>query len=145
MKHKIITLIALLLLPAMLTAGNKRLGALIKSHSSHAGVESKEFSGASLWAVKAMAPKGSMKGVEKITMLLFEDGANGQAYKKFCAEAEALFPQIGVESLKTEKDKNGEVKVYGAKADRIEEFVMFMEAEKSTMVMHLEGDIKAEK
>ncbi len=130
----------------MLLAGNKRLETLVKNHSSRAGVESKELTGGALWAVKAMAPKGSMKGVEKITMLIFEEGTTGQqAFKKFCAEAETLLSEIGMECLETKKEKEGTTKIYAKKADQIDEFVMIAESEKGAMVMHLEGDIKAQK
>ncbi len=145
-KRFIVATLLLLLLPALLIAGNPRLKALIERHSTRPGVESKEFAGGSLWAMRTMAPKGAMKGVEKLTMLIFEDGTSGSAYTAFRTEVEPLLTDIGMQCVENEKKDSGEVRVYAdSTKSRLNEFMMLMELEKITMIMHLEGDIENKK
>ncbi len=140
MKTKVILLLMLLAMPISIYAQHKSLSSLMKSYSENEEVSYTEAGKSVIWMMKAAAPKGSMEGVKKLTMLQFKEGRESSSYISFREACDRYFAETGMMCVSREDaKKGGTMEVYMRREESPKEFAMLMDMDGNLMFMLMEG------
>lgn len=126
----------------LLAAQSKPLKSLIKNYSEVEGVTYTEAGKSVIWMVKTAAPKGSMDGVERLTILQFKDGHNSKDFTAFRAATMEICREHEILCAAREKTKKGSIEVHMQRSESPKEYIMFMSGDDgSEVVMYMEGEL----